>query len=129
MTIWDCRTHVPMTSMTSLVERTDLDFKISVALVMNMTFISSHEEKKLYISFEASPLMKCLFFTSLDDIKVIFIIIIIISILEPCFPLPSTKGWADKNLNSLVEFGCINKTFNSFTVFNKPFGVKAWQVV
>ena len=30
MTIWDCRTHVPMTSS---VERTDLDFKISVALV------------------------------------------------------------------------------------------------
>ena len=34
MTIWDCRTHVRMTSMTSLVERTDLDFKISVALFM-----------------------------------------------------------------------------------------------
>ena len=33
VTIWDCRTHVPMTSMTSSVERTDLDFKISVALV------------------------------------------------------------------------------------------------
>ena len=32
MTIWDCRTHVRMTSMTSSVERTDLDFKISVAL-------------------------------------------------------------------------------------------------
>ena len=31
-TIWDCRAHVPMTSMTSSVERTDLDFKISVAL-------------------------------------------------------------------------------------------------
>ena len=31
MTIWDCRTHVPMTSS---VERTDLDFKISVALSM-----------------------------------------------------------------------------------------------
>ena len=31
MTIWDCRTHVRMTSMTSSVERTDLDFKISVA--------------------------------------------------------------------------------------------------
>ena len=31
VTIWDCRTHVPMTSS---VERTDLDFKISVALVM-----------------------------------------------------------------------------------------------
>ena len=30
MTIWDCRTHVPMTSS---VERTDLDFKISVALL------------------------------------------------------------------------------------------------
>ena len=29
MTIWDCRTHVRMTSS---VERTDLDFKISVAL-------------------------------------------------------------------------------------------------
>ena len=29
VTIWDCRTHVPMTSS---VERTDLDFKISVAL-------------------------------------------------------------------------------------------------
>ena len=33
MTIWDCRTHVHMTSMTSSVERTDLDFKISVALL------------------------------------------------------------------------------------------------
>ena len=33
VTIWDCRTHVRMTSMTSSVERTDLDFKISVALV------------------------------------------------------------------------------------------------
>ena len=32
MTIWDCRTHVRMTSMTSSVERTDLDFKISAAL-------------------------------------------------------------------------------------------------
>ena len=32
MTIWDCRTHVRITSMTSSVERTDLDFKISVAL-------------------------------------------------------------------------------------------------
>ena len=29
MTFWDCWTHVPMTSS---VERTDLDFKISVAL-------------------------------------------------------------------------------------------------
>ena len=34
MTIWDCRTHVRMRSMTSSVERTDLDFKISVALIM-----------------------------------------------------------------------------------------------
>ena len=32
VTIWDCRTNVRMTSMTSSVERTDLDFKISVAL-------------------------------------------------------------------------------------------------
>ena len=38
MTIWDCRTHVRMTSMTSSVERTDLDFKISVALVCMSTF-------------------------------------------------------------------------------------------
>ena len=30
VTFWDCQTHVPMTSS---VERTDLDFKISVALV------------------------------------------------------------------------------------------------
>ena len=36
MTIWDCQTHVPMTSMTSSVERTDLDFKISVALDWTM---------------------------------------------------------------------------------------------
>ena len=34
VTIWDCRTHVRMTSMTLSVERTDLDFKISVALIM-----------------------------------------------------------------------------------------------
>ena len=33
VTIWDCRIHVRMTSMTSSVERTDLDFKISVDLV------------------------------------------------------------------------------------------------
>ena len=33
MTFWDCRTDVRMTSMTSSVERTDLDFKISVALL------------------------------------------------------------------------------------------------
>ena len=32
VTIYDCRTHVRMTSMTSSVERTDLNFKISVAL-------------------------------------------------------------------------------------------------
>ena len=32
VTIWDYRMHVRMTSMTSLVEWTDLDFKISVAL-------------------------------------------------------------------------------------------------
>ena len=31
MTIWNCRTHVRMTSS---VERTDLDFKISVALII-----------------------------------------------------------------------------------------------
>ena len=33
LTIWDCQTHVPKTSMMSSVERTDLDFKISVALI------------------------------------------------------------------------------------------------
>ena len=33
VTIWDCQTHVPMTSS---VERTDLDFKISVALIRGM---------------------------------------------------------------------------------------------
>ena len=36
VTIWDCRTHVRMTSMTSSVEQTDLDFKISVALVSRL---------------------------------------------------------------------------------------------
>ena len=33
VTFWDCQTHVPMTSS---VERTDLDFKISVALDVRM---------------------------------------------------------------------------------------------
>ena len=37
VTIWDCRTHVRMTSMTSSVERTDLDFKISVALQQSIS--------------------------------------------------------------------------------------------
>ena len=36
MTIWDCRTHVRMKSMTSSVEWTDLDFKISVALLQTI---------------------------------------------------------------------------------------------
>ena len=39
MTIWDCRTHVRMTSMTSSVERTDLDFKISVALLNSLFMV------------------------------------------------------------------------------------------
>ena len=38
VTIWDCRTHFRMTSMTSSVERTDLDFKISVALLVTVHF-------------------------------------------------------------------------------------------
>ena len=41
MTIYDCRTHVRMTSMTSSVERTDLNFKISVALAMKAIFSQS----------------------------------------------------------------------------------------
>ena len=39
MTNWDCRTHVRMTSSTSWVERTDLDFKISVALGPRVVFM------------------------------------------------------------------------------------------
>ena len=39
MTIYDCRTHVCMTSLTSSIERTDLNFKISVALVTWIFFI------------------------------------------------------------------------------------------
>ena len=47
--------------------------KIQV-FVVNMTFISSREVKKMYISFVPSALMKyTFFFTSLDEIKVIFI--------------------------------------------------------
>ena len=33
MAVWDCQTHVRMTSS---VERTDLDFKISVALISSL---------------------------------------------------------------------------------------------
>ena len=39
MAIWDCPTHVRMTLMTSSVERTDLDFKISVALLWSINGI------------------------------------------------------------------------------------------
>ena len=39
MTIWGCQTHVRMTSMTSSVEWTDLDFKISVALFQTLWYI------------------------------------------------------------------------------------------
>ena len=41
VTIYDCRTHVCMTSMTSSVERTDLNFKISVALLWVMSLAIS----------------------------------------------------------------------------------------
>ena len=41
VTIWDCRTHVRMTSMTSSVERTDLDFKFSVALPLSVHYLTS----------------------------------------------------------------------------------------
>ena len=38
MTIWDCRTHVRLTSS---VERTNLDFKISVALPTTYVFMEN----------------------------------------------------------------------------------------
>ena len=47
MTIWDCRTHVRITSMTSSVERTDLDFKISVALIRTVTALAFHKILRL----------------------------------------------------------------------------------
>ena len=51
MTIWDCRTHVRMTSS---VERTDLDFKISVALVLIISecdVLPMHRKKSQQIIF------------------------------------------------------------------------------
>ena len=48
VTIWDCRTHVPMTST---VERTDLDFKISVALVRsNVNIVKVWTPPKIPVS-------------------------------------------------------------------------------
>ena len=47
--------------------------------VMDMTFISSREVKELCISFVAPPFMKYIFFTSFDEIKVIFMTKISIS--------------------------------------------------
>ena len=52
MTIWDCRTHVRMTSMTSSVEQTDLDFKISVALFDSVYFVKSTPRRAFTISFQ-----------------------------------------------------------------------------
>ena len=46
VTIWGCRTHVRMTSMTSSVERTDLDFKISVALLVSIFWWSFFPAKR-----------------------------------------------------------------------------------
>ena len=46
VTFWDCRTHVPMTSS---VERTDLDFKISVALGITIHAISHGGKKNLMV--------------------------------------------------------------------------------
>ena len=43
VTIYDCRTHVRMTSMTSSVERTDLNFKISVALMYSISWPEEFE--------------------------------------------------------------------------------------
>ena len=39
--------------------------------VMNMTFISSREVKKMYISFVPSAPMKYTFFTSLDEMQIL----------------------------------------------------------
>ena len=44
VTIWDCRTHV---FMTSSVERTDLDFKISVALVRGLARVTCETSQVL----------------------------------------------------------------------------------
>ena len=44
VTFWDCRTHVPMTSS---VERTDLDFKISVALVSSVSCKNKPSSQRL----------------------------------------------------------------------------------
>ena len=57
-----------------LFYRSDVYNKKKIQMfVVNMTFISSREVKKRYILFVPSALMKyTFFFTSLDEIKVIF---------------------------------------------------------
>ena len=54
VTFWDCRTHVPMTSS---VERTDLDFKISVALAHNICFYG--EISKFIPKLSSNTLLIC----------------------------------------------------------------------
>ena len=57
MTIWYCRTNVRMTSMTSSVKRTDLDFKISVVLFCTG---QSHGNSSLVSSLGQSTTCICL---------------------------------------------------------------------
>ena len=58
VTIWDCRTHVRMTSMTSSVERTDLDFKISVALAVTDNYLYCQGRPRLVLTTVVEILSK-----------------------------------------------------------------------
>ena len=49
MTIYDCRTHVRMTSMTSSVDRTDLNFEISVALLTALVAYDNEATEFLHL--------------------------------------------------------------------------------
>ena len=62
VTIYDCRTHVCMTSMTSSVERTDLNFKISVALILSFRTDMSWQTMQPQLEEQSDQGLHCLQF-------------------------------------------------------------------
>ena len=117
MTIWDCQTHVRMTSMTSSVKRTDLDFKISVALIQTVQQITRtliHKNQFTSLCRGQKPASKC--------IRLVYEILVICRALQALYTPQRCELMKTKTTN-------INCSYRIFIVCRSPVSPSCWARV
>ena len=117
MTIWDCQTHVRMTSMTSSVKRTDLDFKISVALIQTVQQITQtliHKNQFTSLCRGQKPASKC--------IRLVYEILVICRALQALYTPQGCELMKTKTTN-------INCYYRIFIVCRSPVSPVFWARV